>query len=79
VLKSSPTGKVRRVAALLNSYGGVPNADGTTVAYPYTTAEVIQMVQDAVENDTPEETKDLFADANELGCPLSGTKANPVP
>jgi hypothetical protein len=33
------------VAALLNSYGGVPNADGTTVAYAYTTAEVIQMVQ----------------------------------
>jgi hypothetical protein len=62
-------------AALLNAYGGVPNADGTTVAYPYTPAEVIQMVQDAVANGTIEETKDLFAAANELGCPLSGTRA----
>jgi hypothetical protein len=64
------------VAALLNSYGGVPNSDGTSVtAYPYTTAEVIQMVKDAVANDTANDTKDLFAAANELGCPLSGTKA----
>jgi hypothetical protein len=65
-------------AALLNAYGGVPNGDGTTVAYPYTVAEVIQMVQDAVANDTIEATKDLFEAANELGCPLSGTSADPV-
>jgi hypothetical protein len=63
------------VAALLNAYGGVPNADGTTVEYAYTAAEVIQMVQDAVANDTLLQTKDLFAAANEAGCPLSGTKA----
>jgi hypothetical protein len=63
------------VAALLNSYGGVPNGDGTTVDYPYTTAEVLQMVQDAVANGTIEETKDELAAANELGCPLSGTSA----
>jgi hypothetical protein len=67
------------VAALLNSTGGVPNADGTTVNYLYPTAEVIQMVQDAVGEGTIEATKDLFAAANELGCPLSGTKAVPVP
>jgi hypothetical protein len=66
-------------AALLNSYGGVPNGDGTTVDYPYTTAEVISMVQYAVANDTINATKDLFAAANELGCPLSGTRADPVP
>jgi hypothetical protein len=66
-------------AALLNAYGGVPNADDTTVAYPYTVAEVIQMVQDAVANGTIEATKDLFEEANELGCPLSGTRANPIP
>jgi hypothetical protein len=65
-------------AALLNAYGGVPNGDGTTVAYPYTAAEVIQMVQDAVADGTIEATKDLFEDANELGCPLSGTSAVPV-
>jgi hypothetical protein len=65
-------------AALLNAYGGVPNTDGTTVEYPYTVAEVIQMVQDAVANDTIEATKDLFEAANELGCPLSGTPAVPV-
>jgi hypothetical protein len=75
------------VAALLNSYGGVPNADSTTVDYPYTTAEVIQMVQDAVNTlDDPDTTeneqvealeavKNLLAAANELGCPLGGTKA----
>jgi hypothetical protein len=62
-------------AALLNSYGGVPNADGISVDYPYTTAEVIQMVQDAVANGTISETKDLFEAANEAGCPLSGTSA----
>jgi hypothetical protein len=65
-------------AALLNANGGVPNADGTTVNYPYTAAEVIQMVQDAVADGTIEATKDLFEAANELGCPLSGTKAVPV-
>jgi hypothetical protein len=65
-------------AALLNSYGGVPNSNGVTVVYPYTTLQVIQMVQDAVANDTIETTKDLFEAANEAGCPLSGTRAVPV-
>lgn len=68
------------VAALLNSYGGVPNSsDGATVDYPYTPEQVIQMVQSAVANGTTQTTKDDFAAANELGCPLSGTKANSVP
>jgi hypothetical protein len=62
-------------AALLNAYGGIPNADGTYVEYKYTVAEVIAMVQDAVSNDTTEATKDLFAAANEAGCPLGGTRA----
>jgi hypothetical protein len=62
-------------AALLNAYGGVPNADGTTVDYPYTAAEVIDMVQAAFANGTIEATKDLLAAANELGCPLSATRA----
>lgn len=65
-------------AALLNAHGGVPNGDGTTVSYPYSVAQVLQMVQDAVANGTIEQTKDLFEAANELGCPLSGTPANPV-
>jgi hypothetical protein len=55
------------VAALLNSYGGVPNVDGTTVNYPYTTAQVLALVQAG--------DKDALAAANELGCPLSGTRA----
>jgi hypothetical protein len=55
------------VAALLNSTGGVPNADDTKVEYPYTTLVVIQKVKDG-------EFGDLKA-ANELGCPLSGTSA----
>jgi hypothetical protein len=63
------------VAALLNSTGGVPNKDGTTVDYPYSTEEVIQMVQEAVTNGTIVATQDLFEAANELGCPLSGTAA----
>jgi hypothetical protein len=62
-------------AALLNAHGGVANADGTTVSYPYTVADVIAMVKDAVAEGTIEATKDLFADANQLGCPLSGTRA----
>jgi len=74
-------------AALLNSTGGVPNADGTTVKYPYTTEQVITIVQEAVNTfDDPntmtnetfvaiEAAKDLLATANELGCPLSGTPA----
>jgi hypothetical protein len=65
-------------AALLSAYGGVPNSDGTTVLYPYTVGQVIQMVQDAVANGTIDATKTLFETANELGCPLSGTSANPV-
>jgi hypothetical protein len=65
-------------AALLNSYGGKPNSDGTTVAYAYTTVQVIQMVQDAVSNGTIDETKNLFEAANEAGCPLNGTPASKV-
>jgi hypothetical protein len=65
-------------AALLNAYGGVPNSDGTTVNYPFTVAEVIQFVQDAVANDTINETAEFLDAANNLGCPLSGTRADPV-
>jgi hypothetical protein len=66
-------------AALLNAHGGVPNGDGSTVSYPYSAAEVIQLVQDAAADDSVEAVKDLLAAANELGCPLSGTRADPVP
>jgi hypothetical protein len=66
-------------AGLLNAYGGVPNGDGTTVDYPFTVAQVIEMVQDAEANGLIELYKDIFEAANELGCPLSGTPANPVP
>lgn len=67
------------VAALLNSTGGTPNADGTTVDYPLTTAQVIAFVQEAVENDTTDSAKDILAGYNEAGCPLGGTKAVKVP
>jgi hypothetical protein len=62
-------------AALLNAYAKELSSMDQFVNYPYTVARVIQMVQDAVANDTIEATKDLFAEANELGCPLSGTRA----
>jgi hypothetical protein len=65
-------------AALLNAYAMDLGSNGQFVDYPYTVAEVIQMVQDAVADETIEETKDLFEAANELGCPLSGTPAVPV-
>jgi len=55
------------VAALLNS----ANPD---VSYPYTTAQIITMVQNALDSgdcDTIEDAKDLLADANERDCPLN--------
>ena len=54
------------VAALLN-------ASHPDVYSYYTVAEVIQMVQDALDGVGPygiEGTKDLFETANELGCPI---------
>jgi hypothetical protein len=48
--------------------------DDGFVDYPHSVAEVIQMVQDAVADGTENLTKNLFAKANELGCPLSGTR-----
>jgi hypothetical protein len=65
-------------AALLNAYAKADGSDGQFVNYSYTVAEVIQMVQAAVANGTIVATKDLFDAANNLGCPLSGTRAVPV-
>lgn len=65
-------------AALLNAHAKASGSNGQFVDYPYTVAEVIQMVQDAVANGTIEATKDIFEAANEAGCPLSGTPAVPV-
>jgi hypothetical protein len=65
-------------AALLNAHAKADGSLDQFVDYPYTVAVVIQMVQDAVANDTIEATKNLFEAANELGCPLSGTRAVPV-
>jgi hypothetical protein len=65
-------------AALLNAHAKADGSLDQFVDYPYTVAVVIQMVQDAVANDTIEATKNLFEAANELGCPLSGTRVVPV-
>jgi hypothetical protein len=65
-------------AALLNAYAKADGSNGQFVNFPYKVAEVIEMVQDAVANDTIEATKNLFEAANEAGCPLSGTRADPV-
>jgi hypothetical protein len=62
-------------AALLNAHAKALGSNGQFVDYAYTVAEVIEMVQDAVADGTIEATKDLFAAANEAGCPLSGTRA----
>jgi hypothetical protein len=63
------------VAALLNSTGGTPNTDGTTVDYPLNTEEVIALVKAAVAAETTEIAKDILAGYNEAGCPLGGTAA----
>lgn len=52
------------VAALLNA-----QSDG--VASPYSTAQVISMFQVAYDTGNYEPTKNQFAAANELGCPLN--------
>ncbi|WP_420628611.1 DUF7507 domain-containing protein [Candidatus Leptofilum sp.] len=52
------------VAALLNSTN--PDVD-----YLYSTAEVISMVQDAFASGEFNDTKDLFEEQNEMGCPLN--------
>lgn len=65
-------------AALLNAWAKADGSLDQFVNYPYTVDQVLQMVLDAVANETIEETKDLFEAANELGCPLSGTPAVPV-
>jgi len=54
------------VAALLNA------AANSGVSYYYSTADVIQMVQDAYATGDFEGIKDLFEYENELGCPLDG-------
>jgi hypothetical protein len=65
-------------AALLNSLGGVPNLDATTVSYPYTTGQVTAMVQAAAAGlSDVDATTALLTTANALGCPLLGTP--PVP
>ena len=52
------------VAALLNAASGDVDSD-------YTVAEVIALVQDAVESGDFETAKNLLAASNEAGCPLS--------
>lgn len=55
------------VAALLN-------AASSGVDYPYTTSEIIAMVQAAYASGDIEGTKDMFEAANEAGCPLGNGK-----
>lgn len=78
-------------AGILNAFGGVPNSDGTVVAYPYSPEQVRTIVQAAYATvDDPMTAKNeraqamnaakhKLAEANELGCPLSGTPAVSVP
>jgi hypothetical protein len=48
------------------------NASNTDVAFVFTQAEVIQMVQDAIDGSSDlEEVKDSLTEANEAGCPLN--------
>ncbi len=51
------------VAALLNASGDVD--------YEYSVGEVIAMVQAAYASGDYEATKNMFAEQNELGCPLN--------
>lgn len=50
------------------------NAASPDVAYYYSVAEVIQMVQDAYTSGNFEDFKDMLEDANEMGCPLDNGK-----
>ena len=52
------------VAALLNAASGDVDSD-------FTVAEVIALVQDAVESGDFETAKNLLAASNEAGCPLN--------
>lgn len=47
------------------------NTTSSGVDYPYTTAEVIDMVKEAIASGDYETTKDILANANELGCNLN--------
>ena len=47
------------------------NAINDTVVYPHDAATVVRLFQEALANNTIEWTKDVFAAANELGCPLN--------
>lgn len=51
---------------------------GPSSSTPFSVDEVIGLVQAAEADGTIESVKDLFAAANELGFPLSGTSAHPV-
>jgi hypothetical protein len=68
------------VAALLNAYSMElgPDSYGQFVEYPYTVAQVKAMVQEAVANGQTQGPIQALKDANEAGCPLSGSPANKV-
>jgi len=50
------------------------NASGAAVDYAFSEAEVIAMFQSAYDSGDFEPTKNLFANANEEGCPLARSR-----
>ncbi len=65
----APGGDVNALAR--HAVAALLNASSSEVAYPYTAAQVLDMVKAAVEGGDVSATKDLLAGANELGCPLN--------
>ena len=57
-------------ALIRHSVAALLNAASDDVDYPFTEAEVIGDFQAAFDGGEYEETKDVFDDANNLGCPL---------
>jgi hypothetical protein len=58
-------------ALLRQAVAALLNAAHPDVAYRYTVAEVISIVQRAIDSGAFESAKDLLESANELGCPLA--------
>lgn len=57
-------------ALIRHSVAAILNAASDDIAYPFTVAEVRASFQAALQSEQYEATKDIFDDANNLGCPL---------
>jgi hypothetical protein len=59
------------VALMRHATAALLNTSNAGVSYPYSTAEVVHLFQNAFDSGDYETTKNLFAGLNETGCPLN--------